>query len=78
MNRKINKRIFKSDSDIINNLSYKQLKNMLELEKRTDSKAAIKELLFNKVFAQSVFAICIGLNIIFLGLATLNYFGMIG
>lgn len=76
MNKKVNKRIFKSE--VSSDLSYKELKEILKKEQRQDNKKVIKDILSNKIFAKTVFAICIGLNVMFIGLAILNYIGMVG
>tara|TARA_Y100001960_G_C14778703_1_gene885039 strand:- start:2029 stop:2259 length:231 start_codon:yes stop_codon:yes gene_type:complete len=76
MNKKVNKRIFKSEID--QNLSYKELKAILKKEQRHDTKQEIKEIISNKLFAKTVFVICIGLNILFITVGILNYLGLVG
>jgi len=78
MSQKVNKRIFNQKSMLDSNLSYKELKQLLAQEKRIDNKEKIKEILYNKIFAKVIFAMCIGLNILFIVLGVLNYMGILG
>jgi len=77
MTKKVNRRVFNSQAGISNSLSYRELKKMLNQEKRIDNKSKIKEILYNKIFAKVVFALCIGLNVLFITLGILNYMGII-
>tara|TARA_Y100000590_G_C15668020_1_gene995201 strand:+ start:193 stop:435 length:243 start_codon:yes stop_codon:yes gene_type:complete len=76
--RKLNKRVFSPKTRINKDLSYSELRVLLKQEQRHDSKAVIKEMIANKIFAKIVFAICILLNVLFVTLATLNYLEIIG
>jgi len=78
MKQKLNRRIFKPQIEINSSLTYKELKQMLAAEQRKDNQELIKDILFNKLFARVVFAVCIGLNVMFIVLGILNYLEIIG
>ncbi|HAG52664.1 MAG TPA: hypothetical protein DCL21_02645 [Alphaproteobacteria bacterium] len=78
MKQKLNRRIFKPQIEINSSLTYKELKQMLAAEQRKDNQDLIKDILFNKLFARVVFAVCIGLNLIFIILGVLNYLEILG
>jgi len=78
MKQKLNRRIFKPQIEINSSLTYKELKRMLAAEQRKDNQDLIKDILFNKLFARVVFAVCIGLNLIFIILGVLNYLEILG
>lgn len=78
MKQKLNRRIFKPQIEINSSLTYKELKQMLAAEQRKDNQELIKDILFNKLFARVVFAVCIGLNLIFIILGVLNYLEILG
>ena len=75
MHSKIERRIF--NNNIHEDKSYSELKQLLEVEGRKQNKQALKEALQNKIFAKTIFAFCILLNIVFITLGVLNYTGVL-
>ncbi|MCP4354078.1 MAG: hypothetical protein GY793_00325 [Proteobacteria bacterium] len=75
MNYKNNRRFWAEDKYHAEpNMKLGELKQILKNEKREDNSQVIKEVIFNRLFARTVFIICILLNLVFVTLGILDYF----
>ncbi|MCP4355351.1 MAG: hypothetical protein GY793_06895 [Proteobacteria bacterium] len=79
MGHKSNRRILtQNEYQAEPSMKLKDLRKVLEKEKREEHSKIIKEIIFNRFFARIVFAVCILLNLVFITLGVLDYFKLIG
>lgn len=73
MKQQENRRISADNEYAVNNnMNIKELKEILELEKREDNIQIIKELMFDKMFAKAMFICGVALSVLFVILGILN------